>query len=85
MISSGRLSSRRVTNSGVTENAACRPFGEFDFGDDFGLEPNVVFHVLGGYAFAPVTQLGCGQICEWTDFNTQRLERLEQGPSIGRV
>ena len=35
---------------GVAEEAAGGPFGEFDFGFDFGAEPGVVGHFVGGDA-----------------------------------
>ncbi len=38
---------------GVAQDAAGGPFGEFDFGNDFGFEPDVIFHVLGGHALRP--------------------------------
>ena len=38
---------------GVAEEAAGGPFGVFDFGFDFGAEPDVVGHFFGGDAFAP--------------------------------
>ena len=40
---------------GVAEEAAGGPFGEFDFGFDFGTEPGEVGHFVGGDALAPVT------------------------------
>ena len=39
---------------GVAEKGAGGPFGEFDFGFDFGAEPSVVGHFVGGYALAPM-------------------------------
>jgi len=39
---------------GVAAEAGGSPFGEFDFGFDFGAEPNVVGHFFGGDAFAKV-------------------------------
>jgi hypothetical protein len=39
----------------VAKHAAGGQFGEFDCGQNFGFEPDVIFHVLGGYAFAPMT------------------------------
>jgi len=37
----------------VAQDAAGGPFGEFDFGNDFGFEPDVMFHVFGGGALGP--------------------------------
>jgi hypothetical protein len=41
---------------GVAEEVALGPFGEFYFGFDFGAEPDVVGHFVGGDAFAPVAR-----------------------------
>jgi hypothetical protein len=48
----------------VAEDVAGNPFGEFDFGDDFGFEPNVICYVLGGDAFGPRARFGAGAIGE---------------------
>jgi hypothetical protein len=38
---------------GVAEDAAGGPFGEFDFSFDFGAEPGVLSHFVGGHSLAP--------------------------------
>ena len=38
----------------MAEEAAGGPFGEFDFGFDFGAEPGVVGHFVGRYALTAV-------------------------------
>jgi hypothetical protein len=53
---------------GVAEEVAGGPFGEFDFGFDFGAEPNVVGHFFGGDAFAEVTGFGGREIGEGAFF-----------------
>jgi hypothetical protein len=55
-----------VNEFGVAEDAAGGPFIEFDFGNEFGFEPDVIFHVLGGNALSPVG-LAAGhrwEVCE---------------------
>ena len=50
----------------VTKNAAGGPLSELDFGHQFGSEPDVIFHVFSGDAFAPMTGAAAGQIGEGT-------------------
>jgi len=60
----------------VTENASGGPFGEFDFGNGFGFEPDVIFHVLGGNAFAPVPGAGAREIRKGTTLCGLGLRRV---------
>jgi hypothetical protein len=46
----GRFTFRGGNEFGLTEQAAGGPFGEFDFGFDFGAEPAAVGHFVGGDA-----------------------------------
>ena len=59
----GALVVAEVSELGVTEDAAGGPFGEFDFGNGFGFEPDVIFHVLGGDVFAQIARPTAGEIC----------------------
>ena len=76
-----------VNELGMTEDAAGGPFVEFDFGNDFGFEPDVIFHVLGGNAFSPVG-LAAGHRWEVCEGATPCGERFEEGVKFaadGRV
>jgi hypothetical protein len=50
----------------VAEDVAGRPSGEFYFGDGFGFESDVIFHVFGTDDLIPVTGPTAGKICERT-------------------
>ena len=48
----------------MPQMAVSRPFGEFDLGDEAGLEPLHFGHLLKGHAFAPVAGFAARQIGE---------------------
>jgi len=76
-----------VNELGMAEDAAGGPFGEFDFGNDFGYEPDIIFHVLGGNAFTPMG-LAAGhrwEICERAFGVGQRFEKGVKFAADGRV
>ena len=70
---------------GVAEEAAVGPFREFDFGFDFGAEPGVVGHFVGGDAFAPMARLCRREVGEGALFGGEGLEEFEQGAAVGGV
>jgi len=76
-----------VNKFGVPEDVAGGPFIEFDFGNDFGFEPEIIFHVLGGHALAPVA-LAAGhrrEIRKWTSCSRQGFEKGVKFAADGRV
>src|SRR5262249_24909094 len=57
-----------VAEFGVAKEVTGGPFGKFDLGDDLRVEPNIVFHFVGGDAFAPVAAVSARQVREGTLF-----------------
>ena len=69
----------KINELGVAKDAAGCPFGEFDFGDNLGFEPDIVFHVFGGDSFAPMTGSAAGEVCKRA---LRRGKRPEYGENL---
>lgn len=69
----------------VAQHSSAGPLGEFDFCNELGLEPDVVFHIGGGDTFAPVAFATVRKIGEWADGFGERFQEREQLAPDGRV
>jgi hypothetical protein len=70
---------------GVAQNAPSGPLGEFNFGHDFGFQPDVIFHVLGSDAFSPRTTSTAWEIGEGAAGGEQglRIQTVTARPGGG--